>query len=325
MVKILLLLLRREVAFTGADLQIFLQGRDFDGAEAAIGVEVSGLVADDVLAAEFVFNGGVGVGDVLHLEGEEGAAASGFGELYENFVAAEDEAAVVGGDGVDDDFGALRHFDGLRAGDFALVILAIAHDHDRLARGVIGTVFQEFFFAGAVDGVVERRAAAILQLVYAGGEQLDVVGKVLRHLTLGVESNYEGFVEAGANRVLQETDGGILLEFEAAVDRSAYVDEQAEVQRQIGFAAEVENGLWRLVIVEDGEIGLIKVADKFAVLVGGNEQNVNFVDAFVNGEQRAGLGIVFRGPRAVVDAETGRAGRVSLGKCRGCADEGESR
>src|SRR5580658_2320307 len=109
------------------------------------------------------------------------------------------------------------------------------------------------------------------------GEQLHVVGEVLRELTLFVEANDKGFVEADANGVLQKADGCILFEIKTAVDRSADVDQQAEVQRQIGFAVEVENGLRRLMIVENREIGLIQVANKFAMLVGRDEQYVDFV------------------------------------------------
>ena len=207
--------------------------------------------------------------------------------------------------------------------DFTLIIFAVAHDHDRFAHGMIGTILQEFLFARAIDGVVERGASAILQLVHAGGEQRDVVGKVLGHLTLGVEAHNESLVEAGANRVLQEVDGGILLEIKTAVHRSADVDEQAEVQRQIDLAAEVENRLRRLVIVENGEIGLAEVADKFAVLVGGDEQNINFIHPFVNGEQRAGLGIVVRNGSRGTDR--GRSAGIRLGESRGCAGQGQSR
>ena len=140
-----------------------------------------------------------------------------------------------------------------------------------------------------VDGVVDRGASAILQLVHAGGKQIDVVGEVLRHLAFIVEADNESLVEAGANGVLQKTDGGILFKIKTAVDRSANVDKQAQVQRQIGFAAEIQNGLRRLMIVKYGEIGLIEVANKFTVLVSGNKQKIHFVDTFANGEQRAGL------------------------------------
>src|SRR5260370_2992637 len=220
--------------------------------------------------------------DVLHLEREGGGSAGGFRDLFEYPVAAQKQAAVVGGDGVDDDFGALRHLDGLRARDFALIILAVAHDHDRLAHGTVRTILQKLFPGGAVDGVVQRRSASILQLVYARREQFHVVGEILRHLALGVEADYEGFVEAGADCVLQEVYGGVLLEIKTAVDRSAHVDKQAEVQRQISFAPKINNRLRRLVDIEHREGGLIQVADKLPILVGGDEQKVNLLGPFVN-------------------------------------------
>src|SRR5258708_36874580 len=82
------LLLRGEIAFTRPHLQVFLQGGDFDRAVAAVGVEVGGSVADYVLAAQFVFNGGEGARDVLHLKRKEGASAGGFRDLFEYPVAA---------------------------------------------------------------------------------------------------------------------------------------------------------------------------------------------------------------------------------------------
>jgi hypothetical protein len=157
---------------------------------------------------------------------------------------------------------------------------------------MIGTVFQKLFFAGAIDGIVERGASAILQAMNAIGEQLHVVGEILRELALFVKADDESFVEAGTDRVLQEADGGILLELKTAVNRSAHVDEQAQVKRKIGFATKVYDRLRRLVIVENREIVLIQVADKFSMLVGSDEKHVDFVDAFADGEHRARLRIV---------------------------------
>ena len=124
---------------------------------------------------------------------------------------------------------------------------------------------------------------------------MHVVGKVLGRRALGVEANYECFIETGAHRVLQKIDGGILLEIKTAVHRSAHIDEQAKVQRQIGLAAEINNRLRGLVIVKDGEIFFIQVAHKLAMFVGGNKQHVYFIDPFMNGEQRPSLRIVFSG------------------------------
>jgi len=76
--------------------------------------------------------------------------------------------------------------------------------------------------------------------VNAIGEQLHVVGEILRELTLFIEADYERFVEAGTNRVLQEADGRVLFESKRQWDRTADVDEQAEVQGKIGFAAKLK-------------------------------------------------------------------------------------
>src|SRR5580700_4883417 len=306
------LLLGGEVAFAGADLQVFLEGGNFDGAIAAVGIEVGGFVGDDILTAEFVFDGGERVGDVFHLEGEKGAASGCFGKLFEDFVAAEDQTAVIGGNGVNNHFGALRHFDGLRAREIALVIFAIAYDYDRLPCGMIGTVFQKLIFASAIDCIVERGASAILQAVDAIGKQLHIVGEILRELALFVEADYESPVESHANRVLEKADRGILLEIKTAVDRTAHVDEQAHVQRQIGFATKIQNGLRRLMIVKDRKIALIQISNKLAMLVGGDEQHVHFIDTFVNGEHRASLRII-GGRGTGIWAGAGSAAGESIG------------
>ena len=101
----------------------------------------------------------------------------------------------------------------------------------------------------------------------------------------------KGAVKSGADGVLQEAGGSRLFKIEAAVDRTAYVNEQSEIKRQIGFAAEVEDGLRRFVVVEDREVGLRQVANKLAVLVGRDEEQVHFVDALVQRDD-AGLRIV---------------------------------
>jgi hypothetical protein len=46
----------RVVSLAGADLEVFLQSDDFDGAIAAIGIEIGRLIRDNILAAQLVFN-----------------------------------------------------------------------------------------------------------------------------------------------------------------------------------------------------------------------------------------------------------------------------
>src|ERR1700722_8018275 len=104
------LLLRSVVPLTRSHLEPAILRQDFDGAEAAIGNEVCRLVGDSVLAAQFLLNGEERVRHLAHLEGKEGSSTGRIRNAFQNFVALAFHAADVGADGVDDDFGALRHF-----------------------------------------------------------------------------------------------------------------------------------------------------------------------------------------------------------------------
>src|SRR6266404_1727144 len=216
----------RVVSAAGADLQVFFHGGDFDGAVASIGVEVGGLVGDVVLAAQLVFNGGEGVRDVFHLVGEEGAAAGGGSEVFEDFVAAQDQAAIVGGDGIDENFGALRHFNGLGACVFALIVFAVAEDDDGFANGMLGMFAQKLFLARLVNCVVESGAAAIAEPLHAGGEQRHFVGEILGEVALFVEPYDECAIIAGTYDVLQKSDGCFFFKSEAALYGATHVHEQ---------------------------------------------------------------------------------------------------
>ena len=176
---------------------------------------------------------------------------------------------------------------------------------------MIGTVFEEFFFADAINCVVKGGASAIVQFVDAHRERLHIVGEILHQLGLAVETDDERAVESGADRVLQEAGGSSLFKIEAAVDRAAYVNEQTEIKRQIGFTAKVEDGLGRFVVIENREVGLRQIANKFAVFVGRDKQEVHFIDALVQ-RNDAGLFIVRTGGHGGNIGNFGREGRVSV-------------
>src|ERR1700751_1494768 len=53
-----------------------------------------------------------------------------------------------------------------------------------------------------------------------------------------------------------------------------------------------QNGLRGLVIIENGEICLVQIAHKLAVLVCGNKKDVNFVYPLLNGENRVLTGLL---------------------------------
>ena len=107
-----------------------------------IGVEVGRLIRDRVLAAQFLFDSGKRVCDVFHLVGEKGSSPGGIGQFVQNLVSAQNQPAIVGGDGINKDLGALRHLDRLSAAVFALVIFAIAQYYDCFANGTFGAFTQ---------------------------------------------------------------------------------------------------------------------------------------------------------------------------------------
>src|SRR5208337_367663 len=158
------------ISTPGADLQVFLQCSDLDGAVAPVGVEVRRLVGNGVLAAQFLFNGGERVRDVFHLVGEKGAAAGGGSEVFEHFVAAKNQPAVISGNGIDENFGALGHFNRLGARVFTLIVFAVAEDDDGFAHGMVGMFAQQLFLARLVNCIAERGTAAIAEALHSGGE-----------------------------------------------------------------------------------------------------------------------------------------------------------
>ncbi len=72
-------------------LQVFLHCADGDGAETPVSVEIRRPVGDDVLAAQFVFDGRKRVRDVLGVIREKCAAPGGVGKLLQNLVAPQDK------------------------------------------------------------------------------------------------------------------------------------------------------------------------------------------------------------------------------------------
>ena len=96
-------------------------------------------------------------------------------------------------------------------------------------------VLHQLVAAGVIDGVVHRGAAAGAQHAHAVRKRFRVVGEVLRDFRRGVEADDEGAIEFRADDLVQELDGGFLLELEAVAHGVAGVDQQAYAQRQVGL------------------------------------------------------------------------------------------
>ena len=116
--------------------------------------------------------------------------------------------------------------------------------------------------------------------------------------------------------MLQKSGGGFFFKSKAALHRAAHVHEQAEFDGQVGLGVEVEDGLHRLVVVENGEIVLVQIADELAVAIGRDEEHVDFIDAALDGKNRlvrlvagggkgSGAGGIQRNGRSGDDVGTG--------------------
>ena len=197
-------------------------------------------------------------------------------------------SADVGADGVDDHFGALRHFDGFFAGDVAHVVVTVAEQDDRAANRPIPFPVQQLVAAGKIQRVIHRRAAARPQGANSARERFGVVGEILGDFRSDIETHDERFVIPRPDRLVQKLDGRFLLELEAVAHRVAGIDQQSDLQRQLGLVVKAANLVGWPAVVDDREIALGQVLHVVAMPIGHGEDDVHFVHCLGN----RGSGIV---------------------------------
>ena len=161
----------------------------------------------------------------------------------------------------------------------AQVVVAVAQQNNRAAHRAGLLLLEQFVAAGKVERVIHRGAAARPQHAHADRKMFGAVGEILGHFGSGVEADHECLVIARANDGIQKFDGCFLLELEAVAHRVARVDQQSNLQRQIGFTAEAAQ-FGRLLVVDDLEVVFLQILDVAPVPVGHREDDANFVDRF---------------------------------------------
>ena len=114
------------------------------------------------------------------------------------------------------------------------------------------------------------------------GKLGNIIREILGQLRMAVETNDESLVFSRPHHLVQKLDGGILFEYEAVADRAAGVHYQSHPQGQVGGALKIQNALWRRLIVQHREILLGKILDKFAVGIGGAENDIDLVHPLAN-------------------------------------------
>ena len=150
--------------------------------------------------------------------------------------------------------------------------------------------FQQLVAAGKIERIEQRGAAAGTQFVHSMCQLFGVVGEILRDFRSHVEAHHKRLIVVGTNRLVQKLNGGFLFELEPVAHGIAGVDEQADLQRQVGFGVEAADGLGRLVVVDHVEIALLQVGDAAAVLVGHGEDDVDFVGLRLDGGESLVVG-----------------------------------
>src|SRR5258708_39788417 len=88
-------LLRSEITLARPHLQIFLQRGNFNGTIPPVRIKVCRPVGNYILAAKLIFNRGERMRHIFHLERKEGTSAGRCRQLFQNFVAAQNQPAVL--------------------------------------------------------------------------------------------------------------------------------------------------------------------------------------------------------------------------------------
>ncbi len=114
-------------------------------------------------------------------------------------------------------------------------------------------------------------------------QQFRVIGEILCDFRGYIEAHDEGVILLRVDRLVKKFDSGFLLELEAVAHRVAGIDEQSDLQRQIGFRVEAANFLWRLIVVDDAEVSLLQIGDAATMLVGDGEHDIDLVRLGNNG------------------------------------------
>src|ERR1700722_12403796 len=240
------------------------------------------------MAAQFLADVDEGLREIVDFIRIENPASALIRELLEHLVAAFDVNLVrlvalerqpvgIGADAIDDGFGANGGVDRFAQGVVAEVVVAVADDYQDATEfgiGAFGNRGVDHFGGGEKNGVVEGGASAGALLADGVGQLRQVSGVILNHFRFVIEGHDEGLVLVTAQDVLEKVEGRIFFEIEAGADAVGGIEQDADTQRKVGFAAEIAN-LLRIAVFEDFEIGLIEIGDKIAVAVHDRGDEVN--------------------------------------------------
>src|SRR6185437_8302571 len=266
------------IASFGADAELLVAHGDFDRTELAIGKELVRLVSHHILAAQLFLNVMERVCQVLKLEGEESAAAGGFRQHLEIFIALVGAAAgEIGANGVNDNRGALGHIESFLAEHAALVVITVRNqDHGATDRKGIA-LLEQLVPIGEIDCIPQRRSATGTDHLDPVGQLVQITGEVLGEVRNLVKCQNKGPVTARTDDLLQKLNGGLLLKLKTVTDGVAGVNQQTHPQRQVCFRFKMRDLLGWKIVVQDLELVFFEIADELSMLVSHGEDQVYFV------------------------------------------------
>ena len=123
----------------------------------------------------------------------------------------------------------------------ALVVIAVAEQNDRPPHRTVLLLFSQLVAAGVVKRVVHGGASARTQGSNASRKLLGVVGEILRDFRGSVEPDHKRPVVARTHRLIQKFNRRFLLEPEPVAHRVAGIDQQPDLQREVGLAVKAAN------------------------------------------------------------------------------------
>ena len=168
--------------------------------------------------------------------------------------------------------------------------MAVADDHQDAPR-LDGLALNQLA-AGAshVDGVVQRRSAAGLQLLELLHHRLGIGGGVHQQVRgVGIADQVAAELRIVArNQVLHQLDGRVLIVLPMQAAGVAQIDQESDHHRLAALAGE-ELDLLLFALVENGEILLLQIRHEAALFVGHGHRNDDFVHLHLNGGRGWGL------------------------------------
>src|SRR5215470_17883223 len=117
-------------------------------------------------------------------------------------------------------------------------------------------------------------------------ERFRVIGKTLREVGSSVEAVDEGLVIFWPYIRIQKFNRRFLLELETVANGVARIDEQTDLERQVGFTSKAANLDGWFAVVNHPKIVLLQVLDVATVLVRDREDHPHFVYGHLDGGDR---------------------------------------